>query len=179
MRENRELEKIFIKHGYEDFRWIDPKDIVVTRWVRMKCTYGCPNYGKSCSCPPNTPPISECRELFAEYENCAIFHFEQKLDDPEARHKWSRRINLDLLKLERDVFVAGYHKTFLMFMDTCGVCTECAQVLEQCKQPKKSRPSPESMGVDVFSTVRKCGYPIEVLSEYDNGMNRYAFLLTE
>jgi hypothetical protein len=35
------------------------------------------------------------------------------------------------------------------------------------------------MAVDVFSTVRRIGYPIEVLADYRQAMNRYAFLLIE
>jgi hypothetical protein len=35
------------------------------------------------------------------------------------------------------------------------------------------------MAMDVFSTVKKIGYPIEVLADYDRAMNRYAFLLIE
>jgi hypothetical protein len=35
------------------------------------------------------------------------------------------------------------------------------------------------MAVDVFSTVRQIGYPIEVLADYCQAMNRYAFLLIE
>jgi hypothetical protein len=42
-----------------------------------------------------------------------------------------------------------------------------------------SRPTPDALAVDVFSTVRKLGYPIEVLSDYDQEMNRYAFLLID
>jgi hypothetical protein len=33
------------------------------------------------------------------------------------------------------------------------------------------------MAVDVFSTVRKAGYPIEVLADTSLAMNRYAFLM--
>ena len=38
---------------------------------------------------------------------------------------------------------------------------------------------PEGMAVDVFSTVRQYGLPIEVLDDYKKLMNRYAFLLVE
>jgi hypothetical protein len=41
------------------------------------------------------------------------------------------------------------------------------------------RPCPESMGVDVFATVRKYDLPIKVLKDYDDEMNRYAFLLID
>jgi hypothetical protein len=42
-----------------------------------------------------------------------------------------------------------------------------------------ARPTPESMAVDVFATVRKIGYPIDVLYDTSQEMNRYAFLLVE
>jgi hypothetical protein len=35
------------------------------------------------------------------------------------------------------------------------------------------------MSVDVFTTVRKVGYPIEVLTDPNQTMNRYAFLMVE
>jgi hypothetical protein len=35
------------------------------------------------------------------------------------------------------------------------------------------------MGIDVFSTVAKFGFPLQVLSGYEEEMNRYAFLLIE
>jgi hypothetical protein len=35
------------------------------------------------------------------------------------------------------------------------------------------------MAADVFSTVKQVGYPIEVLQDYSQTMNRYAFLLVE
>jgi hypothetical protein len=35
------------------------------------------------------------------------------------------------------------------------------------------------MGVDVFATVRKHGFPIQVLKDYRDEMNRYAFLLVD
>ena len=42
-----------------------------------------------------------------------------------------------------------------------------------------SRPTPEGFAMDVFSTVRQFGYRIEVLTDYVQSMNRYAFLLIE
>ena len=64
-------------------------------------------------------------------------------------------------------------------MDSCFLCDECAKLRKACKQPRLARPSPESMGIDVFTTARQYGYPIEVLSDYSQKMNRYAILLIE
>ncbi len=173
------LTDLFSKHGFTDYRWIDPKEIVVAQWVRMKCLYGCVEYGKTATCPPNTPSVDECERFFHEYKRAAVFHFEKKVKKPEDRHAWSRKLDLALLKLELDVFKAGYVKVFLLFMDSCNVCNECVGTRAGCKELKLSRPTPDAMAMDVYTTVRKIGYPIEVLSDYSQAMNRYAFLMVE
>ena len=173
------LEALLAKHGYTDFKWIVPKDIVVSQWVRMKCMFGCPDYGRNASCPPNVPSVSECRQFFNEYSAAAIFHFEKSVDKPEDRVAWAKQVNQALLKLEREVFLSGHQKAFLLFMDSCDMCADCTGTRAGCKSPKLARPTPEAMGVDVFSTVRQCGFRIEVLADYSQRMNRYAFLLID
>lgn len=175
--EQTALERCFREHGFSDFAWLDPAWIVVSQWVRMKCMFGCRTYGQGAACPPNVPSVAECELFFKEYSAAAVFHFEKQVDPPEARHAWSRKINRALSKLEREVFISGYERAFLLFMDSCSLCKECTGLREQCKDPRTARPSPEAMAVDVYSTVRKVGYPIEPLARYDQGMNRYAFLM--
>ncbi len=174
-----DLEVLFRQHGYTDFRWIDPRQIVVSQWVRMKCTFGCGEYGRNAACPPNVPSVAECRAFFAEYTTAALLHFEKAVEHPEDRHAWSKGVNQALLELERAVFLAGYERAFLLFMDSCSLCAECAGRRAECKHPRLARPSPESMAIDVYSTVRAAGYPLQVLSDYTQVMNRYAFLLIE
>jgi len=178
--ETRErVESIIQKHGYSDFKWIDPGEIVVSQWVRMKCLYGCNEYGKTATCPPNVPSVSECERFFREYGRAVVFHFEKEVKKPEDRFAWTRKVNLKLSKLEKDVFCLGFEKAFLLFMDSCNICKSCTGEKEDCEEPKLARPTPEALGVDVYSTVRKVGYPIQVLSDYSHAMNRYAFLLIE
>jgi len=173
------IEKIFHNHGYADFRWLGAKAIVVSTWVRMKCTFGCSTYGTKGTCPPNVPSIAECREFFREYNTVAVLHFEKSFKNPLGRFTWCRDINKKLLALERAVFLAGYYKAFLFFMDECSLCKECPGTRLTCKNKKSSRPCPEAFGVDVFATVRKCGYPAAVLTACTQTMHRYAFLMIE
>jgi len=175
----KKLEGMFRKHGYENYRWINPKSIIVAQWARMKCMFGCKNYGKCGTCPPSTPSVPECEAFFRGYKTGVVFHFTKRVDQPEDRFAWTRKVNSKLLKLEREVFLSGYYKVFLLFMDSCNLCADCPGVREKCKHPKLSRPTPESMAVDVFTTVRNIGYPIEVLYDYSQEMNRYAFLLIQ
>ena len=179
MRWDSQLGALFAEHGYEDFKWMDPKDVVVSHWVRMKCMYGCKSYGRNASCPPNVPSVAECQQFFTEYHRAALFHFTKRVDKPEDRHAWPRKVNQKLLQLERAVFLAGYHKAFLLAMDSCAICATCPGTRGACTHPMAARPSPEAMAVDVFATVRRQHYPIQVLPDHDQEMNRYALLLIE
>jgi predicted metal-binding protein len=173
------IDSILRDQGYTDFKWIDSQEIVVSQWVRMKCEFGCPSFGKAASCPPNNPSVEECRRFFTEYKHALVLHFQRVAPDKAERKTWSARTNLKLIKLERAVFLAGFHKAFLLFMDSCEICAECVPNRADCKEPKQSRLSPEGMAVDVFSTVRKLGYPIDVLTDLSATMNRYAFLMVD
>jgi len=64
-------------------------------------------------------------------------------------------------------------------MDSCNLCSECSGTRETCLKPGQARPTADAMAVDVFSTVKPLGYPIEVLSRTDEPMNRYAFLMVD
>ena len=176
---HEKLEAMFTKHSFTDFRWIDAKEIVVSQWVRMKCMFGCGEYGTKACCPPNVPTVAECERFFRDYTEAAVFHFEKKVDKPEDRHAWTRTVNTKLSKLEREVFLAGYQKAFLLYMDSCHLCKDCPATRNQCLNKKLARPAPEALAVDVYSTVKKVGYPINVLPDYSQKMNRYAFLLIQ
>lgn len=177
---NREqLESLFTRHGFTDFKWIRAKDIRVAQWVRFKCLFGCPVYGKKGTCPPNVPSIEQCREFFSEYESAAIFHFEKAVEKPEDRRPWSRDLGLKLVKLEREVFLAGYHKAFLVSFDSCNRCDACTGNRLDCNDKRIARPGADAMGIDVYATVRSAGYHIQVLKDYDEAMNRFAFLMIE
>ena len=179
MTDKQNLENVFLLHGLTDYRWIEPKAIVVAQWVRMKCQYGCPQYGRIASSPPNTPTVEECRRFFDDYRTAVVFHFQKTAPDSDVRHAWSAKTNLGLSNLERDVFLAGNRKAFVLFMDSCHLCAECSPSRADCKEAKRSRPSVEGMAVDVFSTVRQLGYPIDVLTDPSQEMNRYALLMVD
>ena len=178
-KKQKTIDAIFKDKGYTDYQWIDPQKIIVSQWVRMKCQFGCGEYGSGGACPPNTPSVAECERFFTEYSDAAILHFEAAMDRPEDRHAWSRKINAQLLKLEREVFLAGYERTFLLFMDSCCFCKECTGDRQTCNEPGMARPAPEALAMDVYSTVRQFGFPINVRTEYDQKMDRYAFLMVQ
>ena len=175
----RPIDALLAENGYHDYQWIDPHEIVVAQWVRMKCMFGCGEYGKGASCPPNTPSVAECERFFNEYSHALILHFQGKVENPEDRHAWSAKINAKLAALERAVFLAGPERAFCLFRESCNLCRECTGDRRTCKEPILSRPGPEAMAVDVYTTVRRFGFPIEVKTRYDQSMDRYAFLMVQ
>ena len=175
--EKKKIDAMIKDKGCADFKWIDPQKIIVAQWVRMKCMFGCGEYGRGASCPPNTPSVNECERFFKEYSDAVILHFKGKVDEPEDRHGWSAKINMKLAKLEREVFLSGQERAFCLFMDSCNICETCTGSRQTCKEPRLSRPGPEAMAVDVYSTVRQFGFPINVRTDYHQAMDRYAFLM--
>lgn len=176
------LEKIFQEIGFNDFKWMDPRKIIVAQWVRMKCKYGCSGYGSNANCPPNTPSVAECERFFSEYNTGVILPFVKQVNNKEEKEElspWYKSENKRLLDLERAVFLKGYQKAFVILMNPCNACAECGDANRNCYNPKMSRPTPEGLSVDVYSTVRSYGLPIQVTTDYDQEMNRYGFLLIQ
>ena len=171
-----------VKLGAHDAKIIKTDSIVTAAWTRWKCKYGCPEYNKSLCCPPNSPTHQETRELVDCYEYALLVHFSPNIDKAtEDRLNRIKVITKDSTKvintLERDIFLAGYYKAFALSGGHCQLCPECT--LKDCRNPKIARPSMESCGIDVYSTVKNNGYPIEVLTDISDTINIFCLVLIE
>jgi predicted metal-binding protein len=173
------VERLVRSAGFPDFRWIAGSDVVVGQWVRLKCTYACDEFGRQACCPPNVPSVAECREFFREYERVLAIHVQKAGDTDQELRRWKGEVNTRLLEVERTVFLAVFYKAMVLFTGDCSLCPECVSSPVDCRHPESSRPTPEALAMDVFATVRKLGYAIEVLTDRSQTMNRYAFLLVE
>ena len=173
-----ETEKYLQTNGFSDFKWINPKEIIVSQWVRVKCEFGCSDYGLG-TCPPNTPTVPECREFFKEYDKGLIIRLTKTADKDNYPSDWSTEMTSKLLELERKFFLDGFHKVFLLNQTCCCLCNDCSGNRLDCKDKRKSRPSPEAFAVDVYQTVRNSGLEINVVKENPSKMNRIASLLIE
>ncbi len=56
-KQQKQIDDILHSNDYTDYKWIDPQKIIVAQWVRMKCMFGCGEYGHGGTCPPNTPSV--------------------------------------------------------------------------------------------------------------------------
>ena len=166
-------------HGFGDFKWINPKEVVIGNWVRMKCQYGCDRYGRKGCCPPEVPSVADCRGFFDEYKLGLLLHSAIKFKNPELRHRWGQKMQKKAVALEREVFLADFPKTFVFPPAPCNLCNACPGNKRECKLPNIARPSLEAFAVDVYGTARKMRYQIHVLKGYHEEMNRFGLLLIE
>src|ERR1700690_1397988 len=70
-----ELEKLAFKEDACIILTINPEDVVVGNWVRLKCQYGCPSYGKKLSCPPYSPTPEDTRKVLEEYSKAYLIGY--------------------------------------------------------------------------------------------------------
>jgi len=189
----RELREI-----HEDFREIAAAELEVAEWVRWKCKFGCRAYAKHLTCPPYAPTPEETRRLLAGYERAVVARFEEVQPNSEVppahihHYLWDAILKMHetMFELERHTFLAGYYKAFAMAALPCSYCSDCLPeragfVLEGeaskrfCERQERARPSMEACGIDVFTTVQKVGYELEVRRSATEEIIFFGLLLIE
>ena len=151
--------------GAGEAKLIPAASIVTAEWVRLKCQFGCGGYAQALTCPPHSPTPDQTARMLSHYQWGVLVHGDEYTD-----------IRKIVAALEREVFLGGYHKAFGMGSGPCELCSSCG---ESCRHPSEARPSMEACGVDVFSTVRVNGFPIEVLATKGCKGNYYGVVLIE
>jgi predicted metal-binding protein len=166
---DRELCKVVKqKTNVRDVCVISPSDVETAAWVRLKCQFGCEGYGQCLVCPPYTPTPQQMREVLDSYTRAVLIHF-----TPEAHVKAA------VAELEREFFLQGSWKAFGIGAGPCDFCKTCEVDEQWCRYPRRARPSMEACGIDVFSTVKKAGLPIEVVKTTRQCPNFYGLILID
>lgn len=150
------------------------RQVFTAAWVRLRCQYGCSEYGQCLTCPPYSPTPETTRKVLDEYQWAILLHG----DNWQSVREIAR-------SLERKVFLAGYYKAMAFISGPCWLCKTCAVAKQKggaiaaCKHPDKARPAMEAAGIDVFATARAAGLPIEVVPSEECPQNYYALVLME
>lgn len=151
-----------------DAKIIEAKTVVVAQWVREKCQFGCDGYGKRLTCPPHSPAPEETVDMLSNYTCALLVHGDERTP-----------VNRIVAKLERRIFLDGHERAFAFGCGPCRLCEECPPSPGLCRHPEEARPSMEASGIDVFSTVKAHGFPLEVLKNEQEKPNYYGLVLIE
>lgn len=89
--------------GCEEAKIIDTSTVIVEKWVRWKCLYGCPFYNKDGFHPPFAPGVDETREVLGEFHKAILL-------------KGSKgKILTDIaVRLEGEAYKMGFYKAFAL-----------------------------------------------------------------
>lgn len=155
---------------------IRPDQVVVAEWVRLKCQYGCGGYGMCLTCPPHSPTPEVTRQMLRHYRQALLLRVEGTGWEEEDRQ--CRRLNEVVAALERELFLAGYHQAWGMGAGPCTFCETC-NLSGPCRFPHQARPSMESCGIDVYTTVRQAGWEIEVVQTPEAPFRLFGLVLIE
>ena len=160
-----------LEMGIDEAKVVNPRSIATAQWVRIKCQFGCPRYGKGFCCPPNTPTPDMTRKVLDSYDKALLLHKRLKEETSEG-------FNEALFRLEREIFLDGYYKAWSMGTGPCRICKECDPE-GPCRHGLRARPSMEACGIDVFRTARENGFPIEVVRTHEKERNHFGLVLVE
>jgi predicted metal-binding protein len=155
---------------------IDPHSVAIAEWVRLKCQFGCPGFGRSHCCPPNTPTPEVTQKVVDSYQKAILLH--RCIPHGTPRREETKQFNQVVMRLEIDIFLEGYYKAWSMTSGPCRLCKEC-DLSNPCKHGYQARPSMEACGVDVYKTARENGFPIQVVKTHEEGQNIFGLILVE
>jgi len=159
--------KRVLKLGALGARVISPRNVITGRWVRWKCQFGCGGFGTSLVCPPHTPAPPETRKMLDEYKTAVLF------ESPPGR------VKKIAAALEREIFLSGYYKALGLGSGPCHLCDDNCAFDEGCRHPREARPSMEACGIDVYATVRKHGFTINVVRTRKDPQHYFGLVLIE
>jgi len=177
------------KAGAIDVIPIRTSDIVIEERIQLKCRTGCPSYGKSLTCPPYAPKISEFKRMLQEYHDALLIRFRSTVEtEPEIIHsllknksdptvsqdvkertiafsnaldKESKAIHDSMLDIERKAFLAGYPLAVAFTVDSCDLCKTCNVKGGVCMHPSQLRYSIEAVGINIIETAKSVGMKIQ------------------
>jgi len=165
-----------LEKGVDGAKVIDPGSVVTAEWVRLKCQFGCPGFGRSLCCPPHTPTPEVTRRVIDSYQKAILLH--RHITEGRKRSERTKQFNEIVVQLEIEIFLEGYYKAWSMTSGPCRLCKEC-DLSSLCKHGMEARPSMEACGVDVFKTARDNGFPIWVVRSYEEEQNIYGLILVD
>jgi len=194
-----------LKMGATDAKIITVDKIIVEDRIVLKCKVGCPNYGKTLSCPPYTPTAEEFRKIVREYNYALLMKFKSSANADVKLAKHLSKAETDstvpncirekikrfwnawkddklkmlsvVLELEKALMNKGYPLGIGLISGHCQLCDKCTLNRNTCASPIKVRYSEEAVGVNVQATAKNAG--IKFTYPFDKNPESFALILID
>lgn len=146
---------------------ISANEIIIDERVREYCVENkCGQYNKNFMCPPEVGEVKDFRKKLKKFDHCILVLKREKISNKEDREEYfrpARELHNILLNIEKKGKELGFENSFALIAGNCKLCNPCKKLLgyKKCPYPEVSRPSSESLGIDVIKTVSQIGVEIE------------------
>lgn len=197
--------KLAMELGATNAKSFNAKGVVVDERVRLKCLIPpCDDYGLNLMCPPYVMSVKEFREIFSKYQWTILIQIEtpfttemkkqikqaKEVSELYASKKFANtyKENFDpvrsklhniINKVEAQATMLGYRFATGFQAGPCKLCSECVVKDSKliCRYPYQSRPSMESVGIDVFKTAENAGLPFDLPTKNKAVWNGIVFII--
>lgn len=179
----KSLEELALSSGASAVKRVDVTRVKRGQWPRMKCQYGCAQYGNSLCCPPYTPTLSEMNRFLDEYKDGLLVQYsmpypkEKGLDWQQFDIDITNGLHKVILEVEKAAMMKNYYKAFALKAGRCRLCKVCN--LKKCIHPEEARPSLEACGIDVFALAEDNGFHAGMYTGMVDKVSVYGMVLIE
>jgi len=165
-------------HGYSEIKFVHTPQIVVSRWVRQRCQYLCRATRQSDLCPPFSPTADDTLKMLDEYKFGLLLRQEVPLAAMADHGEAWRTFEQALVESENEAFIRGYGKAFSIGAGNClfGHHDDRAR---PCDFTGKTRPTLESIGVNLHDTLDMVGWEHHLVRDPDDPFQFFGLLLLE
>ncbi len=165
-----------LERGASRARPVPASYVVTAPWVLYKCRFGCGSYDARHLCPPATPTPAETEAVVRCYGRAILVTYEAVGSSKQRALR--KKMHRDMLALEREIFLDGFHKTLAFVAGPCNLCKTC-DVSKPCKLPGEPRPAMEACGIDVFATFANAGVKLNVVRDESDPYKLCGMILVE
>jgi predicted metal-binding protein len=167
-------------YGIERIIPFSSKKIDLAEWVSLKCQFGCSQYNTNWCCPPASPDLAKVRAVLQEYKEALLLIGKRQCKDfylNNARRRAQQvRSWKEVVRIERQLFLAGYDKAIGLVSGACALCRKCTYP-GSCRFPKERRPPIEAFSIDLIGTLKNLGIRTPVAQNTDDTFRYYAIIL--
>ena len=154
---------------------VSPQKVFTATWVRLRCQYGCSEYGQCLTCPPHSPTPETTRKMLDEYRTAILLHASDWKSVREVGQPWNERPSSPATtrRLPFCADPATSAGRVWPFSRRDGKAAAC-------QHPDQARPAMEAAGVTCLPPrSAAAGLPIDVVRSEECPQNYYALVLVE
>ncbi len=156
------IENILEKYELVLIKVDDVSSLPISYRTVYMCKFGCDQYGKYPSCPPNTGTPEEIRAFWDSYKKFILVTTKYTWD-ALSFDEYKRKFQISLINIQKELLTKGWFYAFALFPGSCRLCKECGMP-SLCYRPSDVRPAVSGMGVNMMLYLQRLKNELALLN---------------